>query len=95
MDRGVTGFRYDATKHLYEDTLFRDEPYLDAKDRWKSNDGLDHIYTHDLPENIAIVKEWRRFMDNYNMQNKKKFSPYVISVYFYVIYIIIYHIILC
>lgn len=70
MDRGVIGFRIDATKHLYKSDTFLDEPCLKSDFECTINfDSLDHIYTVDQPEIIEIIKEWREFVDNY-LRNK-------------------------
>lgn len=66
IDRGVVGFRFDAIKHLYESDSLLDEPCLTYEDECKINhDSLNHTYTTDQPENIAIINEWREFIDDY------------------------------
>ena len=67
MNKGVIGFRFDAVRHLYESDLFLDEPCLTDNQECIINfDSLNHTYTVDQPENIDIVMEWRKFIDNYS-----------------------------
>jgi len=75
MDRGVVGFRIDATRHLFESDSFLDEPCLTNEHECTINfDSLKHIYTTDQPETIVIVKEWRKFVDNYLKNKNISFS---------------------
>jgi len=66
IDKGVTGFRFDAIKHLYESDTFLDEPCLtnevECATKYVS---LKHSYTTDQPETIEIIAEWRKFIDDY------------------------------
>ncbi|XP_060865355.1 maltase A3-like [Metopolophium dirhodum] len=78
MDRGVIGFRIDATRQLYESDLFLDEPCLMSDYECTINfHSLNHIYTQDQPENIEIVREWREFIDNYTRNKNIPFSSYI------------------
>jgi len=79
LDRGVIGFRIDATRHLFESETFLDEPCLMSEYECTINfDSLDHIYTTNQPETIEIVKEWREFVDNYLKNKNIPFSRYII-----------------
>lgn len=72
LDKGVSGFRFDATPYLYENVLFLDEPKIPGKEGSAYND-FNHIYTRDQPENIDLIKEWRKFFDDYpKSRNKTK-----------------------
>jgi len=74
MDKGVTGFRFDALKHLYESVSFFDEPYKEGKKGSDKFQDIDHIYTLDQPEVINTIYEWREFLDNYTRENKLAIS---------------------
>lgn len=65
IDKGVAGFRFDALRHLYESDTFLDEPCLMDKCSSTRYESLNHIYTADQPETIEIIKEWRKFIDDY------------------------------
>jgi len=66
MDRGVSGFRFDALKHLFESTIFDDEPYLPGKENSTNHDDMIHKYTCDQPETIEMIHSWRKYLDDYN-----------------------------
>lgn len=69
IDRGVSGFRMDATKHYMEDLQLRDEPLIDPNINKKEvkYDDLLHIYTTDLPELYEFIHEIRQWLDhNFN-----------------------------
>jgi len=74
MDKGVSGFRFDALKYLYENISLPDEPFLPGKSNASEFIELDHIYTQDQPEIIDSVIEWKAFMDNYTKSNNKSIS---------------------
>lgn len=74
MDKGVSGFRFDALKHLFESDKFLDEPYLIGKEGSLQYNDIDHIYTLDQPENIEIIYAWREFMDNYTKTKKPLYT---------------------
>lgn len=66
LDRGVDGFRVDAIAHLVEDALFRDEPPArDYAPHLPEYSQLEHIYTRDLPETHAFIREMRKLCDSY------------------------------
>lgn len=64
MDRGVDGFRIDATPYIFEDERFLDEPLSGISD---VNDYAYtiSIYTKDQPKNYELMKEWRKVVDDY------------------------------
>lgn len=66
MDKGVTGFRFDALKYVYENISLPDEPLLPGGTNISDYMDIKHIYTTDQPEIIDTVKEWRAFVDNYS-----------------------------
>lgn len=74
LDKGVSGFRLDATKHYMEDVLFRDEPLANPnynKPYLSSYYDLLHIYTTNLPETYEFLHEMRKFIDsNYKKEDK-------------------------
>lgn len=69
MDKGITGFRFDAVKHLYESDSFEDEPYIPGKEGSDNYGDMNHTLTVDLPEVFDIIYEWRAFLDNYTKIN--------------------------
>jgi len=74
MDKGLTGFRFDALKHLYETASFQDEPYKVGKEGSSRFQDMEHIYTLDQPEVIDTIYEWREILDNYTRNNKLSIS---------------------
>lgn len=66
MDKGVAGFRFSSVGKLYENKDFLDEPLSVGKKNWPIYYSLNHIYTHDQPEVIDTIIEWRKFMDDYS-----------------------------
>lgn len=74
MDKGVTGFRFDALRHLFESDKFLDEPYLEGKEGSLIYDDIDHKYILNQPEDIEMVYEWREFMDNYTKTKKPSYA---------------------
>lgn len=66
LDKGVAGFRFNAVGKLYENKDFLDEPPSVGRENWPVYHSLDHKYTHDDPEVIGTVLEWRKFVDNYS-----------------------------
>lgn len=74
MDKGVSGFRFDALKHLFESSTFLDEPYRKGKEGSLLYEDIDHIYTTDLPEDIEIIYAWREFMDNYTKRKNLSYT---------------------
>lgn len=70
MDRGISGFRLDALKHLFESTTFADEPNIVGKEGSLLYKDFDHIYILDQPEVFDIIYDWREFIDNYTKTKK-------------------------
>lgn len=68
MDKGITGFRFDALKHLFESELFEDEPYIEGKENSTNHDDMNHTLTCDQPETIDIIYKWRQFLDDYTIK---------------------------
>ncbi|HVH84208.1 MAG TPA: alpha-amylase family glycosyl hydrolase, partial [Steroidobacteraceae bacterium] len=64
LDRGVAGFRLDAITELIEDAQLRDEPVL-AGTNAQGDPNLSEIYTHNLPENHAVIRRLRAMIDTY------------------------------
>lgn len=92
MDRGVSGFRFDALKFLYENDTFADEPYVDGKENSLKYQDFYHIYILDQPENYDIIIEWRHFLDKYS-ERKNTYPRYSFNICLvftiYVVYSII------
>ena len=54
LDKGVDGFRLDATPFYFEDKEF--------------TDGVSNP-ERDLPETFEFIHEFRMFLDDYNMEH--------------------------
>uniref|UniRef100_A0A1W7RA78 alpha-glucosidase n=1 Tax=Hadrurus spadix TaxID=141984 RepID=A0A1W7RA78_9SCOR len=66
LDKGVDGFRVDATPHFFEDKLLRDEPKAEDTTAEKGDyDYLDHKYTKGSDEVYTLLAEWRELLNNY------------------------------
>jgi alpha-glucosidase len=66
LDKGVDGFRLDASSVYSKDELFRNNPVkFEATDRNDYNNQY-HIYNKNLPENHSIIQEMRAVMDEYD-----------------------------
>ncbi|KAK0161426.1 hypothetical protein PV327_009897 [Microctonus hyperodae] len=71
LNRGVDGFRLDATTHLIEDSRFLDEPVIPNTGLPPTDPGtLDHIYTRDQPELYDLIKSWRDLLDAHGGEKK-------------------------
>ncbi|XP_060865657.1 maltase A3-like [Metopolophium dirhodum] len=79
MDKGVTGFRFDALKFLYENVSLLDEPFKPGMSNASEYVELNHIYTSNQPEIIDSVLEWRAFMDDYIQRKNKSISSLMSS----------------
>ncbi|MGP1387487.1 MAG: glycoside hydrolase family 13 protein [Thainema sp.] len=65
LDRGVDGFRLDASSAYSKDEYFRDNPLkYGASDKNKYNN-FHHLYDKNLPENHQIMREFRVVIDEY------------------------------
>ncbi|XP_065222591.1 maltase A3-like [Planococcus citri] len=80
LDRGMAGFRLDATMHYIEDRYFRDEPFVDpSKTQITTWDDLKHIYTTDLWESYEFIHELRDFTDQYTMGKRQQFERILVA----------------
>lgn len=75
MDKSVTGFRFDALKHLFESSTFLDEPYVEGKEGSLNYQDVIHIYIQNQPENIEIIYAWREFINDYTNRMYPKYTP--------------------
>lgn len=67
LSKGIDGLRIDSANFFIEDERFLDEP--PSGDSFALSDeypSLKHIYTFDQPENIDIIKDWRKIFDKYS-----------------------------
>ncbi|CAF1444558.1 unnamed protein product [Adineta ricciae] len=84
LDLGVDGFRADAVRHLIENDDFRDEPLSKKAKDIDPNifyDAYEHTETADQPESYALVRQWRRFLDNYSYDNCRDYLLFVTEAY--------------
>ena len=66
LDRGVDGFRLDASSVYSKDPYFRDNPLkYEATDKNNYNN-YHHLYDKNLPENHRIIQEIRAVLDDYD-----------------------------
>lgn len=66
LDRGVDGFRLDASSVYSKDPYFRDNPLkYGATDRNNYNN-YHHLYDKNLPTNHQILREIRAILDTYD-----------------------------
>ncbi|XP_011307785.1 maltase 1 [Fopius arisanus] len=66
LDQGIDGFRVDAVPHLYEVENLLDEPRTYATGVTSAEYAyLNHVHTKDQPETYALVKSWRKVLDDY------------------------------
>ncbi|MEO1180003.1 MAG: alpha-glucosidase [Cyanobacteria bacterium J06636_28] len=66
LDRGVDGFRLDASSVYSKDPYFRDNPLkYEATDKNNYNN-YHHLYDKNLPENHRIIQEIRAVLDEYD-----------------------------
>ncbi|XP_065222465.1 maltase 2-like isoform X2 [Planococcus citri] len=72
LDKGVAGFRIDATKYLIEDAEFRDDPVKPGVIVPYTYQDVTHLYTADLWETYVFLHEIRLFCDRVT----KKFTDY-------------------
>ena len=64
LDKGVDGFRLDASSVYSKDKEYRDNP-VKTKDS-EEFASQHHLYDKDLPENHQIIKEIRSIIDEYD-----------------------------
>ena len=65
LDKGIDGFRLDASSVYSKDKDYRDNPIKDP-DNPEKFDSQHHLYDKDLPENHQIIKEIRDIIDEYD-----------------------------
>lgn len=65
LDRGVDGFRLDASSVYSKDPEFRDNPLKYGADDEDKYDSYHHLYEKNLPENHQIIREIRAILDEY------------------------------
>jgi alpha-glucosidase len=72
LELGLDGFRMDAMPHLFEDEMLREEPSANATALQQGDyRGLQHVYTHSLPEVLSVMAEFRRTLDEYSERTDK------------------------
>jgi alpha-glucosidase len=64
-DRGVDGFRLDASSVYAKDVEFRDNPWKLGANSPNPYNNQHHLYDKNLPENHAILRELRQLVDTY------------------------------
>jgi len=65
LDRGVDGFRLDASSVYSKDKEYRDNPLKAGAESTGDFEAQHHLYDKDLPENHQIIKEIRAIIDQY------------------------------
>ncbi|EDW00815.1 maltase A3 [Drosophila grimshawi] len=93
LSKGVAGFRIDAVPSLFEiapdaEGQYRDEPRNDWVNDPDDYGYLQHIYTVDQPETIAMVYEWRAVLDEFHDGAERillaeSYSPIDIEMQYY------------
>ena len=65
LDRGVDGFRLDASSVYSKDFYFRDNPMKYGASDKNDYNNYHHLYDKNLPENHQIIREIRAVVDEY------------------------------
>ncbi|MCM1981707.1 glycoside hydrolase family 13 protein [Lyngbya confervoides] len=65
LNRGVDGFRLDASSVYSKDQGFRDNPMKFTSVDPEAYDSYHHLYEKDLPENHHIIREIRGILEEY------------------------------
>lgn len=65
LDRGVDGFRLDASSVYSKDPYFRDNPMKYGASDKNDYNNYHHLYDKNLPENHQILQEMRAIADEY------------------------------
>jgi alpha-glucosidase len=65
LDRGVDGFRLDASSAYSKDVYFRDNPLKYGATDKNDYNNYHHLYEKNLPDNHQIIKEIRAILDEY------------------------------
>lgn len=66
LDRGVDGFRLDASSAYSKDPYFRDNPMKYGSSDKNDYNNYHHLYDKNLPENHQIIRELRSVIDEYD-----------------------------
>ena len=64
LDKGVDGFRLDASSVYSKDIEYRDNPPKAGKEKSEDFSSQHHLYDKDLPENHQIIKQIRSISMN-------------------------------
>ncbi|MGK7940847.1 MAG: alpha-glucosidase [Crocosphaera sp.] len=65
LDRGVDGFRLDASSVYSKDEYYRDNPVKFGATDKNNYNNQHHLYDKNLPDNHEIIKEIRNLIDEY------------------------------
>ncbi|MGF1495861.1 MAG: alpha-glucosidase [Elainellaceae cyanobacterium] len=65
LEKGVDGFRLDASSVYSKDELFRDNPIKFGASDKNNYNNFHHLYDKNLPENHQIIQEIRDIVDEY------------------------------
>jgi alpha-glucosidase len=66
LDKGVDGFRLDASSVYSKDQYFRDNPMKFGATDKNDYNNQHHLYNKNLPDNHQIIKEIRQLIDEYD-----------------------------
>lgn len=66
LDKGVDGFRLDASSVYSKDKYYRYNPVKFGTTDKNDYNNQDHLYDKNLPENHHIIKEIRQIIDTYD-----------------------------
>ena len=66
LDRGVDGFRLDASSAYIKDPDFRDNPMKYGASDENDYSNYHHLYDKNLPKNHTIIREIREILDEYD-----------------------------
>ena len=65
LDKGVDGFRLDASSVYSKDKFYRYNPVKFGTTDKNNYNNQDHLYDKNLPENHHIIREMRQLIDEY------------------------------
>ncbi|MEO0770166.1 MAG: alpha-glucosidase [Cyanobacteria bacterium J06649_4] len=65
LERGVDGFRLDASSAYVKDPYFRDNPMKYGASDKNDYNNYHHLYDKNLPENHTVIREMREILDAY------------------------------
>ena len=66
LDKGVDGFRLDASSVFSKDKYYRYNPVKFGTTDKNNYNNQEHLYDKNLPENHQIIKEIRKIIDEYD-----------------------------